>query len=270
MSARQLSTQVGPFAMVPRWVIVALRGQPWSLSLYSILADHADRESDEWRIGRKALADEMGCGLSTFQAALAVLVEQGCVEVIPTANAQGDQGWNRYRVMQLAPGGSVAIATGVGSPGNRGRLTEQPGSVGPSTAKGDNHLPEPQTKTPPPSLPLGAPSDDGAACVDNEAFDRFWALYRQVPHGAGKADTKARWARALRGAKVSAAVVETGLARWVAYWKLPGATKVQWPQGWLTARRWEADPPPAVGPVGRAAPESADDKFARLEAEMGA
>lgn len=78
-------------------------------------------------------------------------------------------------------------------------------------------------------------------------FQVFWEMYGKV--GPRKVAWEG-WHLARTGTgkhkrygPASAQAIIDGLERWVSYWRQPGATRVKWPQGWLTERRWEDEPP---------------------------
>ena len=118
-------SDIGPFAIVPRWVREECRGHSWPLVLYAVLADRADRSNGNgWTCSRRSLADDMGTSVSTFARALVVLVEIGAIEVdhqiIPGTK---EFGWSRYYVITSYPQGA-AWSEGVSSQTNRGLLAD--------------------------------------------------------------------------------------------------------------------------------------------------
>lgn len=122
-----IQSQMGPFAIIPRWVRHRLAGNKWALVLYCVLADYVDRDTGEWKMSRKALADEMGCGLSTLRDAQTACIEAGCIVVEPTTTPDGDQGWNRYRVIQVAPPAEAGDSAAGGlSPEQQGSAVSAP------------------------------------------------------------------------------------------------------------------------------------------------
>lgn len=121
-----MRSDVGRFGIVPAWVIAALRGNSSALAVFCVLASHADRSRDDaWVIGRAQIADEAGVSLATAKRAIVALREIGAVEVEAQVTAAGDQGHNRY-LLRFAEPGSVQERTGVGSPVNRGRVSDEP------------------------------------------------------------------------------------------------------------------------------------------------
>jgi hypothetical protein len=74
--------------------------------------------------------------------------------------------------------------------------------------------------------------------VPVDRFEEFWAGYGRV---GPKKKAREGWDRALK--KADPQTIIDGLARWTAYWAMPGAAKVKWPQGWLSEERWNDTPP---------------------------
>lgn len=224
-----ITSDIGPFAIVPRWVIRALAGKKWGLTLYCVLADHADRESSSWKIGRKALAAEMGCGLSTLQEAQAECVEAGCIRITPTSTPDGDQGWNSYHVVQIAPDPD--------RDSEGGRLPEQH----PSTAMAVT-LPRTPYKNPvqePLSRELEAPSVEAL-------FSLFWQQYpRKVSKPAALKAYRAAMKDVDRGAV--AAEIMAGLQPWIRFWSARGEPEfIPHPSTWLNGHRWQDVAPAPV------------------------
>jgi hypothetical protein len=83
-----------------------------------------------------------------------------------------------------------------------------------------------------------APSQVMAA--EDAAFDKFWKTYQRT---GPKKVAKECWTKARQ--KDSAENILAGLMAWVAYWNVPGASQMKWPQGWLNEERWN-DVPPSV------------------------
>lgn len=225
-----VTSDTGPFALVPRWVIRRLSGEPWALMLYSVLADHADYESGEWQAARKQLADEMGCGLTTFKTALAKLIQAGAVRVTAERTAHGDQGWNRYVVCRLDP-------TGVGREGEGGRSAERPGSVA-RRAASNTRLPHQDSS------------------FDIMGFDDFWRTY---PRKVGKPNAEAAYRRAVkrlwREDNAIEATIMAGLLRWCEHWRARNEPEfVPHPATWLNQHRWNDVPTEPTSNVRRIAP----------------
>ncbi len=95
----------GPVAIIPRWVMDACKGQPWAIALFVRLYDHADRSKGAdggWTIGRESLAEELGTSTQTIDRAVKLLVDIGALEV--TRNRKGKEWtWSRYFVRSVQP-----------------------------------------------------------------------------------------------------------------------------------------------------------------------
>lgn len=97
---------VGPWALVPGWVISRLRGVKYAreaLSLYCEIALRAERETQSWRASRTDLGDALGVSADTVSRWSKVLVDLGALEVEANYTADGDRGWNTYRVFVADP-----------------------------------------------------------------------------------------------------------------------------------------------------------------------
>jgi hypothetical protein len=97
---------------------------------------------------------------------------------------------------------------------------------------------------------------------DDAEFLQFWEMYGRT--GPRKVAYEG-WCRALASGADPQAILD-GLEKWVRYWVTPGAARIKWPQGWLSERRWEDEPPVAVlaaqGPA-----HGTDQLLARMRAK---
>jgi hypothetical protein len=97
----QVSTQMGPFSIVPEWVLD--RGlSSTALKLYIVLARFADWDTGIAFPARDTLADRMGCTEKTVDRVVKELVESECIEKWSRGRYQSAQ----YRVFQVDPRGT--------------------------------------------------------------------------------------------------------------------------------------------------------------------
>lgn len=97
----QVSTQMGPFSIVPEWVLNKPLS-PTALKLYCVLARYADYETGMAFPSRDTLAQRMGCSGKTIDRAVTELVAMGCVLKFSRGRYQSAQ----YKVLQLDPNGT--------------------------------------------------------------------------------------------------------------------------------------------------------------------
>ena len=97
----QVSTQMGPFSIVPEWVLD--RGlSSTALKLYIVLARFADWDTGIAFPARDTLAERMGCTEKTVDRVVKELVEAGCIDKHSRGRYQSAQ----YRVLQVDPKGT--------------------------------------------------------------------------------------------------------------------------------------------------------------------
>ena len=93
-----VSTQIGPFSIVPEWVLWRDLS-PTALKLYVVLARFADWETGEAFPARETLAERMGCSAKTVDRAVAELEGADCVR----SWSIGRYSSKRYQVFQIDP-----------------------------------------------------------------------------------------------------------------------------------------------------------------------
>lgn len=97
----QVSTQIGPFSIVPEWVLNK-NLSPTALKLYCVLGRFADYETGMAFPSRDTLAERMGCSGKTIDRAVAELVAGKCIEKVSRGRYQSAL----YKVLQVNPDGT--------------------------------------------------------------------------------------------------------------------------------------------------------------------
>lgn len=97
----QVSTQIGPFSIVPEWVLDRELSST-ALKLYIVLARFADYNTGMAFPSRETLAERMGCSEKTIDRAVIELVDAKCVEKI----SRGRYNSALYKVLQVDPEGT--------------------------------------------------------------------------------------------------------------------------------------------------------------------
>lgn len=223
-------TDMGPYSIVPRWVREACKGKPVALVLYVVLADHADRNTDNgWTMGRQALAEELGVTDRTVDAAVKHLETIGALEV--TRNKVGDRhAWSRY-LIRTSTGVAKQISPGVAKQISGGGEADF-------------------------ALPIRTPISKPKTRVGDE-FDVFWKLFPPTRR-QGKPSALRAWSK-IKPEEYDA--VLAGLTAWVEKWKRDGTEPrfIKTPAPWLNDRRWE-DVTAAGPPVSSEAIQMLDGK----------
>lgn len=98
-----MRSDVGPFGMVPLWLLRRGVSSP-AIHLYALLAAaYADREGKAWP-SRATLAEQMGCSVDTVDRAVRELVDAQAMFKGRRANERGGQASNVYVLRFAAPG----------------------------------------------------------------------------------------------------------------------------------------------------------------------
>lgn len=97
----QVSTQMGPFSIVPEWVLDRDLSST-ALKLYIVLARYADWDTQMAFPSRETLAQRMGVSEKTVDRSVTELVEKNCIEKI----SRGRYASALYKVFQVDPLGS--------------------------------------------------------------------------------------------------------------------------------------------------------------------
>ncbi len=104
-----ITSDVGPFAIMPRWLIRSALSDGAKL-LYAALADRADRETGQCAgFGRRTLANDLGVrDVSAITRRIKELEDAGAIEVIREFEPGGAQVENVYVVKMVCPAGLAA------------------------------------------------------------------------------------------------------------------------------------------------------------------
>jgi hypothetical protein len=166
----QVSTQMGPFSIVPEWVLD--RGlSSTALKLYIVLARFADWDTGIAFPARDTLAERMDCSEKTVDRAVKELVEAQCIE----KEFRGRYQSARYRVLQVDPKGTKMsiVETKVSDEGTK--MSSRPDK--------NVHITITNEQEPLEQEPL------------NDIFEQFWEIY---PKKADKALAKRSYEKALK------------------------------------------------------------------------
>lgn len=218
--ALDVSSDTGPWAMVPAWVLDS-GVSPRAVFLYCVLSLYADggaRGRGATTRTRRKLADRLDCSVNTLDRAVAELEGIHAVRRTPTRDASGDQGPNRWIVFRMRPGG-------------------------PKNGEGGGPTDAAPEETRPPLDP-----DPQKTLSRDEDFETFWSIY---PRKEAKKAARDAFKAALKRAKPEQIVA--GAQRYrddpnreSAYTK-HAAT-------WLRSDCWDDDPLPPRPKNGNARP----------------
>src|SRR5262245_40756564 len=239
-----VTSDVGPFAMVPLWLPAKLAevdaGHIGSALRVWVALHH-------WTVGREGscyprhalIAAKADLSVAAVKGALNLLRDVGAVTWQQRRTNDGDLDTNLYQLHYAdpAPQQERTSATPVAD----GSATGVEDGSATTVASKQTHLEVDPLEADTHALHLltaPEPSSGNGHALD-ALFETCWTAYGRV--GAKK---KARecWDRATRRAHPDA--ILAGLLRWKEYWDSPGAAQVKWPQGWLNEDRWCDDPPP--------------------------
>lgn len=131
----KVSSDTGPFGIVPEWVIFHPNLSAQAIRVYAVLAIHADRKNDTSWLGRKAIAEEAQCSLSTCDRALGELTNEGALKIESRSRTDGSQTSNLYTIIRRYPA-TTPVAIG----GNPPLVTDE-------DPMNQNHI-EPDTELP--------------------------------------------------------------------------------------------------------------------------
>lgn len=118
----RVTSDTGPFSIVPEWVIDAPISDR-ALRLYAVLARHADNGGRAIP-GRSRLAQRLRCSVKSVDRALDDLRKAGAVVVHARYDEAGDRTTNEYIVSRVSPGRDTGVPTprdtGVATPRDTG------------------------------------------------------------------------------------------------------------------------------------------------------
>lgn len=103
-------SDVGPFAMVPEWVLDHPGISDGAVRQFGILARHANADDKAWPSRRK-LAERQGVSVKTVDRRNDELLAAGAIEIGARFDGDGDRTSNEYRVLYVGPGGVRSVAT---------------------------------------------------------------------------------------------------------------------------------------------------------------
>lgn len=238
-------SDIGPYAIVPKWVADALLGNPGALALFLRLALMADRTTGEAWPSRAFLANALGCSVDTVDRHKRDLETIGALTVTQRTGADGALTSNVYTV-HLSPG----VAAPMRPPSRTHAAT--PSRTG--AALISNHF-----EQDPPIAPQGGrrrPPRQPLADTERRAdFDTWYAAY---PKKVGRLDAQQAWRKALTDLPHVDALltaVNTLTARLQAEHRMAAdwSRYMPYPATWLNGRRWEDETAHAV-PARRAGP----------------
>lgn len=208
-----MTTDTGPFALVPTWVVNHPDLGQRSKLLYMVLATFADADGACFP-SIATLAERMGAGEDTVRRAIRELEAADALTTSPHHRPNGSQTSNRYMLHRAIPGGVPEM---------------------------------------PPPLPLeceGAPPQDATPVTrtsrtkelhtregdEDRAFEEWWSLY---PRKLAKVAARKAWKKV----KAPGPVLE-GTRGWVAYWERERTEDrfIPYPATFLNQQRWEETP----------------------------
>lgn len=112
-----MTSDVGPYAILPRWLMRNPLVGPYELAVYAVLADHADRDRNSSFPSHATIAEIAGCSSRKVRDSLAVLAEVGAVNWDHNKRSDGGFSSNTYTIRISDPsahsaGGSASGADG--------------------------------------------------------------------------------------------------------------------------------------------------------------
>jgi len=133
-SPRRLHSDIGPYAIVPRWLM--LRASMAATAVYANLADHAGRDTPSFP-GRKKLAERMRISTATVDRALLELQRLQAITIRERRRQDGSRTTNEYFLRQRDPYSPVQTPLptgeeGASSPVERGVVTREKGASSPA------------------------------------------------------------------------------------------------------------------------------------------
>lgn len=99
----RIVSDVGPFAVVPEWVLLDRALNPRALQLYAFLSLRADRRDGSSRWSRERMAEQLGCSEDTVDRALGALMAAGAVSVRKQTRGRSGQFDHNVYTVHRAP-----------------------------------------------------------------------------------------------------------------------------------------------------------------------
>jgi DNA-binding transcriptional regulator YhcF (GntR family) len=220
----EVSSQMGPFSIVPEWVLN--RGlSPTALKLYIVMARFADWNTGMAFPSRETLAERMGCSLKTVDRAVIEVVAAECVSKI----SRGRYASALYKVFQVDPRRTDLSQEETDLSTEGTYLSSERTDLSKREDKND-HITI-TTELEPLELEL---LNDIV-----EAFNDFWNIY---PRKQGKGKAKEAFIKASKLCNVE--LILLGAERYAADPNLPDPKFVPLPATWLNQERWDDEPLP--------------------------
>lgn len=97
-----LRSQIGPFVIIPLWVVTHPDISPSALRVYAVLASFANQRHACWP-GKERIADDANLSRNTVDEALKQLADAGMLTVRPRYDDEGRQTTNHYHLVQMDP-----------------------------------------------------------------------------------------------------------------------------------------------------------------------
>ena len=215
----QVSTQMGPFSIVPEWVLD--RGlSSTALKLYIVLARFADWDTGIAFPARDTLAERMGSSEKTVDRAVKELVEAGCIE----KEFRGRYASARYRVLQVDPKPARGEPLGTKMSIDETKMSDEGTKM---SGREDKNVHITITNE-------QEPLEQESLNDISHNFDQFWKLY---PRKVGKGKARQAFEKALEKTDI-----ETILAGVEAYVYHEGYNDMEFiahPTSWLNGERWD-------------------------------
>lgn len=223
-----LRSDVGPFAILPEWLLDDLELSDRAVRLYAVLARAAGAGRRAWP-GRKLLAERLGCSPSAIDRCLRELRQAGALDVAERFTPAGRQTSNAYtirlvRAADPSPPVTREVVTGEQVP----------------LVTGDQVTTLNEKKKEREVRPTASPRTSPAVTtpVDASDFERWWSIY---PRKVGKRAAAAAYSRACR--RANALVLLAGATRYRDDPNRRDAFTAH-PTTWLNRDGWADEPEP--------------------------
>ena len=118
-----VKSQMGPFAIIPEWVIEGCCGKVYALAVYTILAKMADRSDSTCFPTIKHIGKKVGCSAETVRNSIKHLLSIGAIDVEYRKNDEGENTSNLYTVNQIESRGGTLAGGGGGQGNSRQTIT---------------------------------------------------------------------------------------------------------------------------------------------------
>ena len=222
-----ITNQMGPFSVVPLWVLADLveLGQPEALRLYVALSKWTDGVAGSCYPSRQTIAQTIGCSKRTIDGYVKALTDIGALQVERRFDAA-----TRRHISSIY---TVFVVRGVAKHTALPSEADCTGGSAAHCAQTNTHY-EPIPNDP---YSLLTPSE-----TSTETFDEFWDLY---PRKVSKKRARTAW-KNLTAAQRSAAL--EAISSHVEYWNNAGrgSETIPHPTTWLHGESWEDELTPVT------------------------